>query len=165
MCLFWLAQEPSAPTPKESGNMMLDWAGDTATSQGAEVTGPKAVHESAAGNSHFLLLGPRFLAGLLATRVPSGPRAPPPPRQGPLALRHISASQCQPRACSCCRLLSESSLGLSAWVRLSPILAASEASRLLGHVPQCPWLSPHLLGSPVRSGLHLSLHLTLLSLQ
>lgn len=101
---------------------------------------------------------------------PFQPTHSSPTRQGPLTLNHISASPGQrllvlPRTCSCCPLLSESSLGLSAWARLSPILASSEASRLLGHVSQCPWLSPHLPGSPVRSGLYLSLRLALLSPQ
>lgn len=50
-------------------------------------------------------------------------------------------------------LLSDSSLGLLAWARLSPILASSEASSLLGQVLVCPWLGPHSLGSPASSGL------------
>lgn len=67
---------------------MLDWAEDTATSWGAEVTGPNAFRKSVAGNSHFLLLGLGFLAGLLATRVPSSPPTPAPPRKGPLSEPH-----------------------------------------------------------------------------
>lgn len=67
---------------------MLDWAEDTATSWGAEVTGPNAFRESVAGNSHFLLLGLGFLAGLLATRVPFSPPTPAPPRKGPLSDPH-----------------------------------------------------------------------------
>lgn len=78
------------PHPQESGNIMLDWAGDMATSQGAEVTIPVAFCNAVAGNSHFLLLGLHFRKAFLSTRVPSSPPSPPPSQQGPLLLNHIS---------------------------------------------------------------------------
>lgn len=132
---------------------MLDWVGDVATSQGAEVTGPR-LPMSRRQKTRFLLLGLHFLAALFATRVPLNPSTPPPPRQEPLNLNHVSISVSQ----SCLGLqlsplLSDSSLGLLAWARLSPILASSEASRLLGQVRLCPWLVPHAIDSPASSGL------------
>lgn len=84
----------AAPRPSAPGGVMLAWAGGTATSQGAEVTGPKASHKSAAENSRFLLLGLRFLTALLAIRVLSTP-APPPPWQGPLNPNHVSVGVSQ----------------------------------------------------------------------
>lgn len=73
---------------------MLDWVGDVATSQGAEVTGPR-LPMSRRQKPRFLLLGLRFLAALLATRVPPNASTPPPPRQEPLNLNHVRVSVSQ----------------------------------------------------------------------
>lgn len=87
--LSWLST--SAPTPRAwEHHAELGW--DMATSQGANVTGPKASYESAAENSCFLLLGLHFLEALLATRVPSNPSTPTSTPTGPLNLNHVGVS-------------------------------------------------------------------------
>lgn len=71
------------------GTSMLVWARDRAVSRGAGVTGPKASHESPAGNSRFLLLVLHFLA--VVPHLPSSSSAHPDPT-GPLNLT-VSGSQ------------------------------------------------------------------------
>ena len=128
---------------------MLGWAGDRAASRGAGGTGPKASHESLAGNSRIRLPVLHFLAVV----------CPPPPFQliRPPRPRRAFESDHQrlpalPRACSC-------RPHVRVWAcrprRASPVLASSEVSRLLGHGQSCcaprylylslhlAWLSPH----------------------
>lgn len=104
---------PTVPAPRNLRTSTLDWAGDVAASQGAEVTGPKASYESVAGNSHLLLIL-HFLTALLA------PLLPPPHPSNPLTLSHALGSQsCPVQDPHLLPLLSEAGLGLLAWARLS----------------------------------------------
>lgn len=114
---------------------MLDWARELARPREQKGLVQK-LPTSRNRNSGFLLLVLHFLA--LLWPLPTLPAQPPPPHPArPLNLIHCRATAAPvlPGASSCCLLLSDSSLGLSAWARLSPVLASSEAARLPGHVP------------------------------
>lgn len=155
-CIFSAGTGPQ-PHPPGPGNIMLDWAGDMATTQGAEVTGPEASHELAAENSCFLLPGIHFRAALLATLTPAPP--PPPHPQGALNLdRSVSAAPSPAQGLQLSPPLSDSSPGLLSCMTLSYFG--------LIRIMQTSGLGPPVsLAWPSRSGLYLPLRLAWLSPQ